>query len=61
MKKLILLIVAFVSVSLSYGQIVSTATGGNWSKTSTWVGGVVPTANTDVVIKGTVVHSQRKI
>ena len=60
MKKLILLIVAFVSAGLSYGQIVSTSAGGNWSAPATWVGGVVPNANTDVIIKGTVLHNNKK-
>lgn len=60
MKKLILLILAFVSVSLTYGQITSTTTGGNWNNPSTWVGGKVPNAQTDVLIKGTVVHSGKE-
>jgi hypothetical protein len=30
--------------------IVAAAGGGNWSSTSTWVGGVVPTASNDVVL-----------
>ena len=60
MKKWIALLFALISAGLSYGQIVSTSTGGNWSKPSTWMGGVVPNANTDVIIKGTVVHSNKK-
>ncbi len=60
MKKILVFILAFISVSWTYGQITSTTAGGNWSSPATWVGGVVPNAQTDVVIKGTVVHSNKK-
>ncbi len=34
--------------------ITSTSTGGNWENAATWIGGIVPTENNDVVINGTV-------
>ncbi|MHC0439385.1 T9SS sorting signal type C domain-containing protein [Flavobacterium sp. 3-210] len=37
-------------ISIVAGTITSTSTGGNWSDTSSWVGGVVPSATDDVVI-----------
>lgn len=60
MKKAIFLIILLFAITmLTFGQISSTTTGGKWSAPSTWLGGTVPTANTDVIINGTVVHSDK--
>jgi len=37
-------------ISIVASTITSTSTGGNWNSTSSWVGGVVPSATDDVVI-----------
>ncbi|MCX6143850.1 MAG: hypothetical protein NTZ35_11580, partial [Ignavibacteriales bacterium] len=48
-------VVLFIAQYNSIAQtITSTGTGGNWEVSSTWIGGVVPSASTDVVISGPV-------
>ena len=49
-KKLVLLLFAVISFSITFSQIESAASG-NWTSTSSWVGGVVPTNSNDIVIK----------
>jgi hypothetical protein len=51
-----LAIVALAHISFSQ-TITSTATGGRWNATGTWIGNVVPTSGNDVVIAGTVVFN----
>lgn len=59
MKKITTLLIAMLFVSITFAQITSTTTGGNWNDASTWIGGTVPTANDDVVIDGTVSHNTK--
>src|SRR5258706_10881441 len=44
-----LFLVLFFSTAIN-AQITSTTAGGNWSATTTWAGGVVPTAADNVTI-----------
>ncbi|MBI9071544.1 MAG: T9SS type A sorting domain-containing protein [Melioribacteraceae bacterium] len=51
-----LLLIVFLVLSISVNaQIQSVAGGGTWDETTTWVGGVVPGENNDVIINGTVI------
>jgi hypothetical protein len=45
----------FAAYNVNAITVTSTASGGSWSNTTTWVGNVVPTAADDVVINGSVV------
>jgi hypothetical protein len=45
-----LLAMTLVATSVRAATIVSTATGGNWADTATWVGGVVPSSTDDAQI-----------
>lgn len=45
-----LALLLFLVSSPAYTQIISAVAAGNWSDAASWVGGVVPTANDDVVI-----------
>jgi cytoskeletal protein CcmA (bactofilin family) len=49
----VIFILSFVPLN-AQTTISSTATGGKWNETTTWVGGTIPTANHHVVINGTV-------
>jgi hypothetical protein len=51
MKKILLILFISLFQNLIFGAtITSTGTGGNWNATSSWIGGVIPTATDDVVI-----------
>jgi len=51
----VLLMGLFIAHGGAFAQtITSTASGGNWESTGTWVGGAIPSASSDVVIAGPV-------
>lgn len=55
MSKLILALCFFLFIALSVeAQVHSTPSGGQWNQGTTWVGGMVPSADSDVVIHGPV-------
>jgi hypothetical protein len=55
MKKLTILLISLLYVTHVFGQITSTTAGGNWKDASTWIGGIVPSDSSDVVIDGNVI------
>ncbi|MEM3373405.1 MAG: G8 domain-containing protein, partial [Candidatus Anstonellales archaeon] len=48
-KQLLLILLLIFSASVIYSQIKS-STSGNWDDAATWVGGIIPSANDDVII-----------
>jgi len=57
MKKKILVLLLSLPFALKAATITSTANGGSWGATTTWVGGHVPATTDDVVIATTSGHS----
>lgn len=51
---LVLVIILFISKPEYANTVTSTAQGGWWNHESTWIGGVIPNDNDDVVINGPV-------
>ncbi|MDD2230047.1 MAG: hypothetical protein PHY48_11605 [Candidatus Cloacimonetes bacterium] len=55
MKRCIIIAtLTFVCFMFLSADITSTTAGGNWNAPGTWIGAVVPTANDNVIINGTV-------
>jgi len=52
--RLLLAVILFFCFQYSYGQAISTTTGGNWNTAATWVANAVPTAGQTVTINGPV-------
>lgn len=48
----------YIIASVSGEAITSTTAGGNWSESTTWIGGVVPTSSDNVIIDGNVIVNQ---
>ncbi|NOZ08927.1 MAG: T9SS type A sorting domain-containing protein [FCB group bacterium] len=50
--------IIILTLTSSTAQITSTESGGNWSASGSWIGGVVPTAGDDVIIDGITIASE---
>ncbi|MGE4444338.1 MAG: RHS repeat-associated core domain-containing protein [Candidatus Altimarinota bacterium] len=66
MKKIIQLLLIFAFLLFGFGNayaatILSVSNGGNWNNTSTWVGGIIPGINDDVIVNGTVVSASTSV
>lgn len=55
LKKSLLTALLVFGASIAWGQISSTGTGGLWSATTTWNGGVVPVSGDVIIADGTTV------
>ena len=53
-KPLLLFLFSFIYIFVHSATITSTTGGGSWSNNLTWVGGVIPGLNDDVIINGPV-------
>ncbi|RKY55765.1 MAG: hypothetical protein DRP96_12065, partial [Candidatus Neomarinimicrobiota bacterium] len=47
--------ISLVNNTSANQSISSTTTGGKWSESTTWIGGIVPTGTNDVIIQGPVI------
>lgn len=56
-KYRLLLSIIFIPFLLTGQTITSTTAGGKWENTSTWIGGVIPSSGSNVVVNGPVVFS----